>query len=111
VRESHEGVLGEASKNSGSVLASNRACAENRKSETSSPFKLKPVNANLRSKTPQVIRPIKKKADLGEVPAFVKKSPRWKKIESLNKDLDSVSLNFLKYTEYLVKVKRDIDRE
>lgn len=53
----------------------------------------------------------KKRSKDEPIPDFIKKSPRWKKIESLNKDLDSVSLNFLNYTDYLIKVKREIKRE
>lgn len=77
--------------------------------KANSPFKLRPNRVDSRRlKTPQAHKP---KKNSGEVPAYIKKSPRWKKIELLNKDLDNVSLNFLQYTDYLVKVKRDIERE
>lgn len=74
--------------------------------KSSSPFKLNP------SKTVKIKKPTKKSLAIEhEVPSYIKKSPRWKKIESLNKDLDNVSLNFLQYTEYLGRVKREIERE
>ena len=68
--------------------------------KSNSPFKINVRNSEMRGTK------IKKKAKKcinhdHEVPAHIKKSPRWKKIESLNKDLDNVSLNFLNYTSYL----------
>jgi hypothetical protein len=78
VRESREGI------NNDNQPSDRSPRAEKEKSTASSPFKLKPRSVDKRSKTPQVARPMIRKRDDDELPAHIKKSPRWKKIESLN---------------------------
>jgi hypothetical protein len=82
VRESREDV-----QHTDSVKSTSRV---EKQASKDTPFKLKPKGIDFRSKTPQA-DPRKSP----EVPDYVKASPRWKQIESLNADLDTVSLNFL----------------
>jgi len=39
------------------------------------------------------------------LPEYVTKSPSWKKINDLNQELNKVSSSYLKYEEYLRRVK------
>ena len=117
VRESRDGHASsaldtnigiEAILNRDSNLTPARERADTMKSN--SPFKINLRNSGNRGA--KIKKKVKKCLDHNhEVPAHIKKSPRWQKIESLNKDLDNVSLNFLNYTSYLQKVKREIERE
>ena len=41
--------------------------------------------------------------DSDEIPDYLRESPRWKWIQEANKDLQKVSLKFLKYRAFLEK--------
>jgi len=38
---------------------------------------------------------------LKDVPDYIKRSPRWKQLQEMNKDIEHMSFGFVKYNDFL----------
>jgi len=48
---------------------------------------------------------------LSEVPDYVKASPRWRRLQEMNQELEGMSIKFVEYNEFLGRLQRQSARD